>query len=203
VHPLERVPRRVPFEVFIGAIGPYRGEHVEGPEPGLQEMMATCCKTGGVRFDPPARRVAIDGLELAQRGNQPVDVVGRAAVDNIGVQRRDGDALQDCRHTADHNAFDAMTVKDFQGLPELRKAAHCGGPRRCRQTLAELQDVGPVLATASSGSAFGRLPLRTRRAEGWAPTGGELAGHASTRTTQLYDRRREPVEPDEIERVKF
>jgi hypothetical protein len=27
--------------------------------------------------------------------------------------------------------------------------------------------------------------------------------HASTRTTQLYDRRRELVEPDEIERVKF
>jgi site-specific recombinase XerD len=30
-----------------------------------------------------------------------------------------------------------------------------------------------------------------------------IAGHASTRTTQLYDRRRELVEPDEIERVKF
>jgi hypothetical protein len=64
------------------------------------------------------------------------------------------------------------------------------------------------------------------RSPGWAPTsaatscratgitnyllnGGTLeraasiAGHASTRTTQLYDRRRELVEPDEIERVKF
>jgi hypothetical protein len=30
-----------------------------------------------------------------------------------------------------------------------------------------------------------------------------IAGHASTRTTQLYDRRRELVEPDEIERVRF
>jgi hypothetical protein len=30
-----------------------------------------------------------------------------------------------------------------------------------------------------------------------------IAGHASTRTTQLSDRRRELVEPDEIERVKF
>jgi integrase len=30
-----------------------------------------------------------------------------------------------------------------------------------------------------------------------------IAGHASTRTTQLYDRRHELVEPDEIERVKF
>jgi site-specific recombinase XerD len=30
-----------------------------------------------------------------------------------------------------------------------------------------------------------------------------IAGRASTRTTQLYDRRRELVEPDEIERVKF
>jgi len=34
----------VPFEIFIGAIGADRGEHVERPEPGLQEMMATCCK---------------------------------------------------------------------------------------------------------------------------------------------------------------
>jgi hypothetical protein len=30
-----------------------------------------------------------------------------------------------------------------------------------------------------------------------------IAGHASTHTTLLYDRRRELVEPDEIERVKF
>ena len=30
-----------------------------------------------------------------------------------------------------------------------------------------------------------------------------IAGHSSTRTTQLYDRRRDLVAPDEIERVKF
>jgi integrase len=30
-----------------------------------------------------------------------------------------------------------------------------------------------------------------------------IAGHASTRTTQLYDRRRELIEPEEIERVQF
>jgi hypothetical protein len=30
-----------------------------------------------------------------------------------------------------------------------------------------------------------------------------IAGHASPRSTQLYDRRRELVEPDDIERAKF
>jgi len=30
-----------------------------------------------------------------------------------------------------------------------------------------------------------------------------IAGHASTRTTQLYDRRRDLVEPDEIERIRI
>jgi integrase len=30
-----------------------------------------------------------------------------------------------------------------------------------------------------------------------------IAGHASTRTTQLYDHRRELIEPEEIERVQF
>ncbi|MCP4231391.1 MAG: tyrosine-type recombinase/integrase [bacterium] len=34
-------------------------------------------------------------------------------------------------------------------------------------------------------------------------TGAEIAGHASTRTTQLYDRRREKVTQAEIERIRI
>ncbi len=57
-----------------------------------------------------------------------------------------------------------------------------GGPRR-----PEAEAGGPARAVR-------------RRAEGMAAA---IAGHASTRTTQLYDRRRELIEPEEIERVQF
>jgi hypothetical protein len=30
-------------------------------------------ETSGIRLDPPARRVAVDGLQLVERGDQAVD----------------------------------------------------------------------------------------------------------------------------------
>lgn len=41
------------------------------------------------------------------------------------------------------------------------------------------------------------------RAKGTLEVAAAIAGHASTRTTQLYDRRRELVEPDDIERIRI
>jgi hypothetical protein len=39
--------------------------------------------------------------------------------------------------------------------------------------------------------------------EGTLERAAAIAGHASTRTTQLFDRRRKLGEPEETERVKF
>jgi hypothetical protein len=50
--------------------------------------------------------------------------------------------------------------------------------------------------------AFDLERLRRRRG-GTLERAAAIAGHASTRTTQLYDRRRELIEPEEIERVQF
>jgi hypothetical protein len=41
------------------------------------------------------------------------------------------------------------------------------------------------------------------KAGGTVEAAAAIAGYASTRTTQLYDRRRELVEPDEIERIRI
>jgi site-specific recombinase XerD len=64
-------------------------------------------------------------------------------------------------------------------------------------------------AAAGLGQDLGCHSCRATGITAYLVNGGTLeraaaiAGHASTRTTQLYDRRRELVEPDEIERVRF
>jgi site-specific recombinase XerC len=72
-----------------------------------------------------------------------------------------------------------------------------------------LRAVKQRAAAAGLGSDVGCHSCRATGITNYLLNGGTLeraaaiAGHASTCTTQLYDRRRELVEPDEIERVKF
>ncbi|MDP9121223.1 MAG: site-specific integrase [Acidobacteriota bacterium] len=64
-------------------------------------------------------------------------------------------------------------------------------------------------AAAGLGDDLGCHSCRATGITNYLTHGGTLeraaaiAGHVSTRTTQLYDRRRELFEPEEIERVKF
>ena len=44
--------------------------------------------------------------------------------------------------------------------------------------------------------------LATRGAIGGASEAAQTANHASTRSTQLYDRRREELSLDEVERIR-
>ncbi|BAO87892.1 putative membrane protein [Caballeronia cordobensis] len=61
---------------------------------------------------------------------------------------------------------------------------------------------------ASIGTAIGNRPLRATGATAYLKNGGTLenvpamANHASTRTTQLYDRRRDEISLDEVERIR-
>jgi len=86
------------------------------------------------------------------------------------------------------------------------RAAHRRGPLRpFRPACVKQARRGPP----GIGSDVGCHSCRATGITNYPLNGGTLeraaaiAGHASTRTTQLYDRRRELVEPDEIERVKF
>jgi site-specific recombinase XerD len=74
---------------------------------------------------------------------------------------------------------------------------------------AALDVVKHRAAAAGLGNDLGCHSCRATGITNYLINGGTLeraaaiAGHASTRTTQLYDRRRDLVAPDEIERVKF
>jgi hypothetical protein len=56
----------------------------------------------------------------------------------------------------------------------------------------------PSVASASPSSAIGNSPNQNG---GTLEKAVAMANHASTRTTQLYDRRRDEVSRDEVERI--
>lgn len=81
-----------------------------------------------------------------------------------------------------------------------------GRPLSARSGLRVVKDRAEA---AGLGSDVGCHSCRATGITNYLLNGGTIeraaaiAGHASTRTTQLYDRRRDLVEPDESERVKF
>jgi AhpD family alkylhydroperoxidase len=59
--------------------------------------------------------------------------------------------------------------------------------------------LGVAVAVNAGGGA--RL-LHARDGCGTLETAAQMANHASTRTTQIYDRRREELSLDEVERIR-
>jgi integrase len=63
-------------------------------------------------------------------------------------------------------------------------------------------------AAASIGAKIGNHTFRATGITAYLKNGGTLenaavmANHASTRTTQLYDRRRDQISLDEVERIR-
>jgi site-specific recombinase XerD len=93
----------------------------------------------------------------------------------------------------------------FQGLAGRR--GELAG--RALTARSALRVVKRRAAAAGIGHDLGCHSCRATGITAYLVHGGTLeraaaiAGHASTRTTQLYDRRRELIEPEEIERVQF
>jgi hypothetical protein len=70
------------------------------------------------------------------------------------------------------------------------------GPAKLPCRSASLEAVVTTAITPSLSSNMEGLPRAPGEGEGeW------MANHASTRTTQLYDRRRDEVSLDEVERI--
>jgi integrase len=67
--------------------------------------------------------------------------------------------------------------------------------------------IGPRAAAAGSGTKLGNHSFRTTGITAYLKNGGSLekaapmANHATTRTTELYDRRRDELTLDEVERI--
>ena len=68
--------------------------------------------------------------------------------------------------------------------------------------------IGPRALDAGVATKLGNHSLRTTGITAYPKNGGtlekaaQMANHASTRTTQLYDRRREELSLDEVERIR-
>jgi integrase len=73
---------------------------------------------------------------------------------------------------------------------------------------AMISSMGIVVARSAS-SSFGNHTFRATGITAYLKNGGSLenaaamANHASTRTTQLYDRRRDEMSLDEVERISI
>ncbi len=93
----------------------------------------------------------------------------------------------------------------FQGLVG-RTGRLTGKPltRRGALDLIKRRAVAAGLPVALGNHSFRASGITAfLKAGGTVEAAAAIAGHASTRTTQLYDRRRELVEPDDIERIRI
>jgi integrase len=92
--------------------------------------------------------------------------------------------------------------------PELAGLAVAGGDRDpTRQADHILPARRPGAAAAGTATKLGNHSFRAIGITAYLKNGGTLekaaaiANHASTRTTQLYDRRRDELSLDEVERI--
>jgi integrase len=93
----------------------------------------------------------------------------------------------------------------FQGLVG-RTGRLTGEPltRRGALDLIKRRAVAAGLPAALGNHSFRASGITAfLKAGGTVEAAAAIAGRASTRTTQLYDRRRELVEPDDIERIRI
>ena len=133
----------------------------------------------------------------------------------LAVQEKGGQHRRIPVHSQAAEALDAyLAAAGLAGSPEAPLFQSFAGKTgvltgEALSARSALRVVKRRAADAGLGSDVGCHSCRATGITNYLLHGGTLeraaalAGHASTRTTQLYDRRRELVEPDEIERVKF
>lgn len=119
-----------------------------------------------------------------------------------------------CHHTLEaylHEYLEQTGLRDEPKSPLFRTIARGTGqlsPRALPQANAYAMVRRRALA-AGIGTAIGNHTFRATGITAYLKNGGTLenaatmANHASTRTTQLYDRRRDDVSLDEVERIRL
>lgn len=118
-----------------------------------------------------------------------------------------------CHHTLEaylHAYLDGAGIGDDPKGPLFRTVGR-GTGRLTRTALPQANAYAMVRRRAEAASIGTRIGNHTFRATGitaYLKNGGTLenaaamANHASTRTTQLYDRRRDDISLDEVERIR-
>jgi integrase len=118
-----------------------------------------------------------------------------------------------CHHTLEaylHAYLDGTGIGDDPKGPLFRTIARGTGqlsPRPLPQANAYAMVRRRALA-AGIGTTIGNHTFRATGITAYLKNGGTLenaaamANHASTRTTQLYDRRRDDISLDEVERIR-
>ena len=92
-------------------------------------------------------------------------------------------------------------------LPDARGATPAGLPARCCRKRTPMRWSAGRAAAAGIVTKLGNHSFRATGITAYLKNGGTLekaaamANHASTRTTQLYDRRRDELSLDEVERI--
>jgi hypothetical protein len=98
-------------------------------------------------------------------------------------------------------------MREALDAPALRRSASDGFRRTAFKGIAGRSGETcrpPASAGTSAATPAGATGITSHLVHGGTlERAAAFAGHASTRTTQPYDRRREVVESDEIERVKY
>lgn len=118
-----------------------------------------------------------------------------------------------CHHSLDeylHAYLDGTGIADDHKGPLFRTIGR-GTGRLTRTPLAQASAYAMVRRRATAAGIEAKISTHSFRATGttaYLKNGGTLehadamANHASTRTTQLYDRRRDAISLDEVERIR-
>jgi len=118
-----------------------------------------------------------------------------------------------CHHTLEmylHAYLDGAGIADDVKGPLFRTVGR-GTRKLTRTPLPQANAYAMVrrrAAAAGIGTKIGNRSFRATGVTGYLKNGGTLenaaamANHASTRTTQLYDRRRDEISLDEVERIR-
>lgn len=73
----------------------------------------------------------IDGVELTQRTEQPFDIVRRASVHDVEIERVDGGSLDHGGDATDDDEVDSMPGEHPEELSDLRRSGHTVLARAC------------------------------------------------------------------------
>jgi integrase len=118
-----------------------------------------------------------------------------------------------CHHTLEvylHAYIDGTGIADDTRGPLFRTIGR-GTKQLTRTTLPQANAYAMIQRRAAAAGIGTRIGNHTFRATGitaYLKNGGTIenaaamANHASTRTTQLYDRRRDEISLDEVERIR-
>ena len=95
-------------------------QHVEASHAGLHVQVSVAGQVALARGQAALREVRMEvRAKLVQHVEQLADVLGRAPMHDVEVERRDRRPMQHARRAAGHDELDARAAQDFEQLGDL------------------------------------------------------------------------------------